>query len=214
MEFCHGVDLFSYIEKTDYKLPESRACEIIHKLSMAIYYIHSYGIIHRDIKPANILMTDDSETADIKLLDFGLSKICGNQKCTEPYGTLYFVAPEILICKPYDKSVDIWSIGIITYFLLCGFLPFYEDSDQEMARKIIQDPVPFRTEIWNKFSKEAMLFVDGLLKKKPEDRLTIIQVLEHPWIKKFSKIPDKRMHGNILKHSTFEAYAAADPEQL
>ena len=193
MEYCSGGDLLSYIEKTNYKLPEQRTCEIIHKLCMAIYYIHSYGIVHRDLKPANILMTDKSKSADIRLLDFGLSKICGNQKCTEPYGTLCFVAPEILRGKPYDKSVDIWSIGIITYFLLCGSLPFYDDSDQEMARKIIQDPAPFHTEIWKKFSKEAMTFVDGLLKKKPEKRLTITQILEHPWIKKFSKVPDKRI---------------------
>ena len=89
MEHCSGGDLFSYIEKRGFRLPEPRAAEIIHKLCTAVYYIHSYGIAHRDLKPENILMTDSSETADIRLLDFGLSKIIGpTDFCTEPYGTL------------------------------------------------------------------------------------------------------------------------------
>ena len=206
MEYCSGGDLLSYITKRNYKLSEQHTCEIIHKLCMAIYYIHSYGIVHRDLKPSNILMTDNSEKSDIRLLDFGLSKISGsNQKCTEPYGTLAFAAPEILLGKPYDKSVDLWSIGIITFFLLCGYLPFYDQySEREIARQTIQDSVPFDSKIWNNLSSEAMKFVNGLLKKNPEKRLTITQVLEHPWIKKFSKIPDKRIKCDNEK--TFSAY--------
>lgn len=89
MEHCSGGDLFSYIEKRGFRLPEQRAACLIHKLSTAIFYIHSYGIAHRDLKPENILMTDNSEDADIKLLDFGLSKIIGpSETCTEPFGTL------------------------------------------------------------------------------------------------------------------------------
>lgn len=89
MEFCSGGDLFSYIEKRGFKLSEARTCELIHKLAMAVCYLHSYGITHRDLKPENILMTDDSDSADIRLLDFGLSKMIGpNETCTEPYGTL------------------------------------------------------------------------------------------------------------------------------
>jgi len=89
MEYCSGGDLFGYIEKRGFRLPEIRAAEIIHKLCTAVYYIHSYGIAHRDLKPENILMTDMSESADIRLLDFGLSKIIGpSDFCNEPYGTL------------------------------------------------------------------------------------------------------------------------------
>ena len=195
MEYCSGGNLFSYIKKRNYKLSETRICEIIHKLCMAIYYIHSYGIIHRDIKPTNILMTDDSETADIRLLDFGISKIISpNQKCTETYGTLAFVAPEVIKGKPYNKSVDLWSIGILTFFLLCGYLPFFDkNSKEKTAKKTIKNSVPFDSKIWNNFSNESKQFVNDLLKKKPEERLNIIQILEHPWIKKFSKVPDKRI---------------------
>jgi calcium-dependent protein kinase len=89
MEYCAGGDLFSYIEKRGFKLSEPRAAQIINKLSTAIFYLHSYGIAHRDIKPENILMTDDTEDSDIRLLDFGLSKIIGpNETCNEPFGTL------------------------------------------------------------------------------------------------------------------------------
>ena len=194
MEYCSGGDLLSYFEHYDYELKETKVCGIIHKLSMAIYYLHSYGIVHRDLKPENILMTDLTPEADIRLLDFGLSKIVGNEeKCTEPYGTLSFVAPEVLQGKPYDKSVDLWSIGIIAFLLLCGYLPFDDKhSEREIARQTIQDPVPFETKIWNKYTPEAKSFVEGLLQKKPEKRLSIKEVLEHPWIKKMDKVPNKR----------------------
>ncbi|MCQ2817119.1 MAG: protein kinase [archaeon] len=210
MEYCGGGDLFSYIEKRGYKLPEPKACEIIHKLSMAIFYIHSYGIVHRDLKPENILMTDTSDNADIRLLDFGLSKIIGpTEKCREPYGTLSYVAPEVLKEKPYGKEVDLWSIGIITYLLLCGFLPFDdENSEREIARQTIQDPVPYPSQVWSKLSPEAKNFVDGLLKKKPEERMSITQVLEHDWIKKFSKIPNERLDAK-KKGNFFSLYATA-----
>jgi 5'-AMP-activated protein kinase catalytic alpha subunit len=89
MEHCGGGDLFSYIEERGFKLPEKRAAEIIHKLSTAIFYLHSYGIAHRDLKPENILMTDNTDEADLRLVDFGLSKIIGpNEFCNEPFGTL------------------------------------------------------------------------------------------------------------------------------
>ena len=145
MEYCQGSDLFTYIEKRGYKLNEKRACEIIHKLCAAVYYLHSYGIVHRDLKPENIIMTDNTDNADIRLLDFGLSKILGpTEKCSEPFGTISYVAPEVLKQKYYGREVDIWSIGIITYLLLCGCLPFDDEkSEKEIARQTIEDPVPY-----------------------------------------------------------------------
>jgi serine/threonine protein kinase len=213
MEYCAGGDLFSYIEKRNYKLPEPRAAQIIHKLSMAIFYIHSYGIIHRDLKPENILMTDESDNADIRLLDFGLSKIIGpNEKCTEPFGTLSFVAPEVLKGKPYDKSVDLWSIGIIAYLLMCGFLPFDDEhSEREIARQTIQDPVPYPSNIWKNLSPEAKEFVGSLLKKNPEDRIGIKEVLNSKWIRKYVEVPAERdimnENDNTNHKSHFEAFS-------
>jgi serine/threonine protein kinase len=89
MEYCSGGDLFSYLEKRGFRLAEPKAAALIHKTAAAVFYLHSYGITHRDLKPENILMTDTTEDADIRLLDFGLSKIIGpTETCNEPYGTL------------------------------------------------------------------------------------------------------------------------------
>jgi serine/threonine protein kinase len=98
MEYCSGGDLFSYLEVRGFKLSEEKAAILIHKLSAAVFYLHSYGICHRDLKPENILMTDNTDTADIRLLDFGLSKIIGpGEVCTEPYGTLVISKIFILV---------------------------------------------------------------------------------------------------------------------
>ena len=215
IQYCSGGDLFGYLEKRGFKLPEPRACEIIHKLAMAIFYIHSYGIVHRDLKPENILMTDQTERADIRLLDFGLGKIVGpTDKCNEPYGTLSYVAPEVLKEKPYDKSVDLWSLGIITYLMLCGFLPFDDEtSEREIARQTIQDPVPYPSQVWGKISKEARRFVDGLLRKNPSERMTIKQVLEHEWFKQYSKSPELRQKTKTRTKSLFSLYTNDDITQ-
>lgn len=164
MEYCAGGDLFSYIERRGFRLPEQRTFQIIHKLCTAVFYAHSYGITHRDLKPENILMTDNSEQAEIKLLDFGLSKIIGpNENCNEPYGTLCYVSPEVLTEQPYTKAVDLWSIGVITYLLIAGCLPFdHETSEREIARMTIHDPVPYKGSIWSRTSPECKQFIDGI----------------------------------------------------
>ena len=161
MEYCPGGDLFSYVEKRHFKLSEEKAASLIHRLATAVFYIHSYGIAHRDLKPENILMTDLTDDADIRLLDFGLSKIIGaNETCIEPFGTLSYVAPEVLLEIPYNKSVDLWSIGIISYLLLTGCLPFDdENSEREVARQTIHEPVPFPRYIWKNLSIESRDFV-------------------------------------------------------
>lgn len=92
MEYCSGGDLFTYIEKRGFKLKEERAAQLIHQILAAFYYLHAYGIAHRDLKPENILMSDNTEDATLRLLDFGLSKIIGpSETCNEPYGTLVII---------------------------------------------------------------------------------------------------------------------------
>lgn len=196
MEYCKGGDLFTYIESRHFKLEEKKVAEIIHKLSMAIYYIHSFGIVHRDLKPENTLMTDNTDKADIRLLDFGLSKIIGpHEKMREPFGTLSYVAPEVLEERPYDKSADMWSMGVITYLLLCGYLPFDDPiSEREIARKTIQEEPKFPINIFGKISTEAKEFIERLLRKNPKDRLTIEEVLTHNWFKKFNLIHTERIN--------------------
>ena len=161
MEYCQGGDLFSYIEKRGFRLPEEKAATLVAKIAIAINYCHHFGVIHRDLKPENILMTSNDDDAEIKLLDFGLSKIIGpGESCTEPYGTLSYVAPEVLTNIPYGKSVDILSIGIIAYLICVGCLPYdHETSEKEIARQTIKEPIPFHYSIWKKLSNECKDFV-------------------------------------------------------
>ena len=185
MECCSGGDLFSYIEKRHFKLPEKRACEIVYKILLALFYLHSYGIIHRDIKPENILMVNSTENSDIRLVDFGLSKILGpNEFCTEPYGTLSYVAPEVLLEKPYNNKIDCYSLGVATYLMVSGSLPFdHPKNDKEIARQTVQDEIPFKKIVWKNISEECVLFIKGLMEKNPEKRMSVKDALDHDWIK-------------------------------
>jgi len=189
MEYCSGGDLFSYLECRDFHLPEPLACKFMHKICAALYYIHSYGIAHRDLKPENVLMTTKDENADLRILDFGLSKIIGpDEKCNEPFGTLSYVAPEVLLDSPYGKEVDLWSIGVMTYLMLGAALPFDDrDDEEEIARKTCMDDPPFKGSIWKKISKEGIDFIKKLLQKKPEKRMNIKEALEHKWFLKYNK---------------------------
>ena len=93
-----GGDLFTYLEKREFKITEDRARSIAHQIAAALYYLHSYAIAHRDLKLENIMMVEEGDTSDLKLVDFGLSKILGpTETSTEPFGTLSYVAPEVLL---------------------------------------------------------------------------------------------------------------------
>ena len=206
MEYCSGSDLFSYIEKSKFKLTEKKACEIIFKLCRALYYIHSYGIIHRDLKPENILMTDNSSKADIRILDFGLSKILGpDETCNEPYGTLSYCAPEVIKGENYNKQADLFSVGVITYLLLCGQLPFnHKDSEKEIVRLTLYEEPSFKSKVWKNISSEAIDFIKGMLKKNPKDRFSIKEAIEHNWFKKIY-----HEDGNdTWRKSSFEIYSS------
>jgi serine/threonine protein kinase len=188
MEHCPGGDLFSFLKSRNFMLKEDKVVVIMYKLCKAVYYVHSYGIAHRDIKPENVLLTDESEDADVRLVDFGLSKIVGpNQKCTEPYGTLTYCAPEIILDKPYLKTVDSWSLGVMTYLMLSGSLPFSGKDEHEIAKNVVYSKVDFeRKPIWKEISKEAKDFISKLLEKDLKKRIEMKAALEHPWFKKFN----------------------------
>ena len=213
MEYCAGGDLFSYIEKRGFRLPETRAAEIIHKLSTAVFFLHEYGVVHRDLKPENILMTDNSSNADIRLVDFGLGKIIGpGEMCTDPFGTFSYVAPEVLKEKPYSFKVDLFAIGIISYLLVAGFLPFdHETSEKEIARQTVYEPTPFPNSVWKNISNEARMFVDNLLQKNPDKRMGIQEVLQHKWLQKYNSKENisfkKRNERDLSGAQKFEAFS-------
>ena len=219
MEYCSGGDLFTFLKNRNFQLPEKTVVVIIYKLCKALYYVHSYGIAHRDLKPENVLLTNENENADIRLMDFGLSKIVGpNQKCNEPYGTLTYCAPEIILDKPYIKTVDSWSLGVMTYLMLSGSFPFYGSNEGEIAKNVVYSKVDFENKpIWNIISKEAKDFINKLLEKDLNKRIDIKTALEHPWFKKYGLKNeggddniknDKNINKNGIKND-FGFYTAA-----
>ena len=187
MEYCPGGDLFSYLEQRKFKISEERAAIIMNKICEAVFYFQSYfGVIHRDLKPENVLLTSSSDDSDIRILDFGLSKISTpNEKCTEPYGTLTYCAPEIILDEPYNKEVDMWSIGVMTYLMISGRLPFNGEDENKIAREIAFNEPDFNAECWKKVSKECISFIKQLLEKNAKKRMVIGDALKHPWFKKF-----------------------------
>ena len=205
MEYCSGGDLFSFIKKRNFILKEEKVVVFMYKLCKAVYYVHSYGIAHRDIKPENVLLTSESEDADVRLLDFGLSKIVGpNQKCTEPYGTLTYCAPEIILDKPYLKTVDSWSLGVMTYLMLSGSLPFSGKDEHEIAKNVVYSKVNFEKKpIWKEISNEAKDFITKLLEKDLKKRIEMKEALEHPWFKKFN-LQNEINDNNIAVNKSFK----------
>jgi len=129
LEYMAGKDLFDYIQKRNFVLNEDRVKQIGIQIIQAVRYLHEFGIVHRDLKLENIMMSDTSNLAKPKIVDFGLAKIIGpSETADEPFGTLGYVAPEVLKKKPYTFSCDVWSIGCILYALLSGSLPFDHES--------------------------------------------------------------------------------------
>jgi Ca2+-binding EF-hand superfamily protein len=186
MEYIKGGSLTDYMKSKKFNFTERRAAELIYQLAKGIKYLHKYGIIHRDLKPDNIMLTEASDKGNIKIMDFGLSKILGKkEKSTDGFGTLTFVSPEVLIRKPYNKEVDIWSLGVILYLMLSGELPFDDpdDIEQNIAKSIVYEDVKFPPEKFSKRSKAVIDLIKGCLTKDPKNRIKIDEILKGEWIK-------------------------------
>ena len=180
MELCEGRDSYKQIVKEE-KCDEKKVVNLITKVLLAIAHCHSRGVTHRDLKPENILFENHSSDAEIKIIDFGLSrKYSKDSKLHSVLGTPYYVAPEVLKGN-YDQKCDIWSIGAMTYLLLCGKPPFNGNTDQEIFDKILNSEVKFDLPLWNNVSNNAKNFVKLCLEKNRTKRPSAIKALDHPW---------------------------------
>lgn len=190
-EVVSGGELFDRIvNKGSYS--ERDAATLIAKLCRALEYLHEKGIVHRDLKPENLLLKSEEEDNEIKLADFGLSKIVGEQVMLQTAcGTPGYVAPEVLKAAGYGKEVDMWSTGVIAYILLCGFPPFYHDNVPLLFESIMTADYDYPPDYWDEISDEAIDFIDSLLVIDPKQRLTATQALEHPWLK--GAAPEKQL---------------------
>jgi serine/threonine protein kinase len=132
------------------------------------------------------MLTESSDKGNVKIMDFGLSKILGKkEKSTDGFGTLTFVSPEVLIRKPYNKEVDIWSLGVILYLMLSGDLPFDDpdDNEQKIAKAIVYQEVKFPNDKFGKRSKAVIELIQGCLTKDPKSRIKVDEIIKSDWIK-------------------------------
>ncbi|RDL33891.1 Protein kinase-like (PK-like) [Venustampulla echinocandica] len=180
-----GGELFDRIcRKGSYY--ESDAADLIRATLSAVAYLHDHGIVHRDLKPENLLFRTPEDNADLLIADFGLSRIMDEEQfhvLTTTCGTPGYMAPEIFKKTGHGKPVDIWAIGVITYFLLCGYTPFDRDSNLEEMQAILVADYSFTPiEYWRGVSLQARDFIKRCLTIDPTKRMTAYEALSHPFV--------------------------------
>ncbi|ETI43887.1 CAMK/CAMK1 protein kinase, variant 1 [Phytophthora nicotianae CJ01A1] len=191
MERVTGGELFDRIVRVGV-YSERQAAEIVTNVLQALNYLHSCHILHRDIKPENILLAS-GDSSDVKLSDFGIAKILEDEddgarsrgRAYTSCGTDYYVAPEVLNGEGYDSKVDLWSLGVVLYIMLCGFPPFSEDENglESVYLKIRSGVLDFPHPYWTNVSDGAKDLIRNLLNVSPQERFSAAQALNHPWIK-------------------------------
>jgi len=184
LELCTGGELFDRIIDAGH-FTEVQAAIVMQHMFRAIFYMHENHICHRDLKPENFLFTtkDPIEKSALKVIDFGLAcKFQAEQVLTTKAGTPYYVAPQVLAGK-YDQSADLWSLGVIMYVVLCGYPPFYGETDADVLAKVRLGNFSFNAADWKSISEDAKNLIRMLLKMNPRDRYTAEQALNHVWVR-------------------------------
>jgi calcium-dependent protein kinase len=184
MELCMGGELFDRIIDAGH-FTEVQAAILMQQIIRAIYYMHENHVCHRDLKPENFIFStkEPIEKSILKIIDFGLScSFKPDQVLSTKAGTPYYVAPQVLAGK-YDHLSDLWSVGVIMYVLLCGYPPFFGETDAEVLSKVRLGNFSFNAADWKNVSEDAKNLIRMLLKMNPRDRYTAEQALNHDWIK-------------------------------
>ncbi|ORY46587.1 calcium/calmodulin dependent protein kinase-like protein [Rhizoclosmatium globosum] len=188
MDLCTGGELFDRIVERG-SFFEEDAAEIIKTVLEAVVYLHSKNIVHRDIKPENLLFRS-KDSNDLVIADFGLSKISDGEALNNLRtlcGTPGYMAPEVILKTGHGKSVDLWSIGVMTYFLLCGYTPFDGQGSREDMDRILNGRYAFEPqEYWQDISEKAQDFIKRTILVDPTKRMTAAEALTHPWILEYA----------------------------
>ncbi|KAL9267705.1 CDPK-related kinase 3-like protein [Drosera capensis] len=207
MELCEGGELLDRILSRGGRYTEEDAKVIVVQILGVVAFCHLQGVVHRDLKPENFLFTSRSEDADMKLIDFGLSDfIRTDERLNDIVGSAYYVAPEVLH-RSYSLEADIWSIGVITYILLCGSRPFWARTESGIFRSVLRADPNFEDLPWPSVSPEAKDFVKRLLNKDYRKRMTASQALTHPWLRN----ENHHIPLDILIYKLVKSYVHATP---
>jgi calcium-dependent protein kinase len=176
----------------------------MEQIISAVAYCHAKGICHRDLKPQNILFCDETPNSLLKIVDFGISKIYDpslaslkgdnvkNKKMTTHVGTKYFLSPEV-IKGNYTEKCDIWSLGIILYYLLSGYLPFIGENDNQVIQNILACKFTFPNSEWKNISESAKSLISSMLCPEKK-RISAKEAYNSKWL----KIKLKKKEGNTI----------------
>eukprot|EP00640_Fibrocapsa_japonica_P001450 CAMPEP_0113934478 /NCGR_PEP_ID=MMETSP1339-20121228/1803_1 /TAXON_ID=94617 /ORGANISM="Fibrocapsa japonica" /LENGTH=389 /DNA_ID=CAMNT_0000936297 /DNA_START=53 /DNA_END=1222 /DNA_ORIENTATION=+ /assembly_acc=CAM_ASM_000762 len=182
LELVQGGELFDRIVKKS-QYTEKEARDLVKILLRTLAYMHGKDVVHRDLKPENLLMTHDDDDADIKICDFGFARHISEVKAMEEAcGTPNYVAPEILRGLQYSGKCDVWSCGVITYILLGGYPPFYDEDQDQLFKKIRRGTYEFHQPYWDHISSEAKDLINKMLVVNHKQRQSAQELLQHPWI--------------------------------
>ncbi|KDP28435.1 hypothetical protein JCGZ_14206 [Jatropha curcas] len=207
MELCEGGELLDRILARGGRYTEEDAKAIVVQILSVVSFCHLQGVVHRDLKPENFLFTSGGEDADMKLIDFGLSDfIRPDERLNDIVGSAYYVAPEVLH-RSYSLEADIWSIGVISYILLCGSRPFWARTESGIFRAVLRSDPNFDDLPWPSVTPEAKDFVKRLLNKDYRKRMTAVQALSHPWLRD----DNRPIPLDILIYKLVKAYLHVTP---
>lgn len=193
LDYAPGGNLFNLI-RSNQGLPEERAWKYFTQTCTGLKYLHDHQIIHRDLKPENLLL---SQKDNVKICDFGWC-VKSNQTRTTYCGTLDYMAPEMLLERGHSFQVDLWAMGVLLYELLHGYPPFRSMDATEKRRQILKSELDFADDI----DKDAQDLIKRLIKFRPEDRISINEILTHKWIQKYAKTENLNIN-QAVKHDSF-----------
>ncbi|XP_063040561.1 serine/threonine-protein kinase D3 isoform X2 [Engraulis encrasicolus] len=191
MEKLHGDMLEMILSSEKSKLPERVTKFLVTQILVALRHLHFKNIVHCDLKPENVLLASAEPFPQVKLCDFGFARIIGEKSFRRSVvGTPAYLAPEVLRSKGYNRSLDMWSVGVIVYVSLSGTFPFNEDediNDQIQNAAFMYPPTP-----WKDISSEATDLINNLLQVKMRKRYSVDKSLSHPWLQDYQTWLDLR----------------------
>uniref|UniRef100_A0A3P9HSH3 Serine/threonine-protein kinase n=1 Tax=Oryzias latipes TaxID=8090 RepID=A0A3P9HSH3_ORYLA len=191
MEKLHGDMLEMILSSEKSRLPERLTKFLVMQILVALRHLHFKNIVHCDLKPENVLLASAEPFPQVKLCDFGFARIIGEKSFRRSVvGTPAYLAPEVLRSKGYNRSLDMWSVGVIVYVSLSGTFPFNEDediNDQIQNAAFMYPPNP-----WKDISEEAKDLINNLLQVKMRKRFSVDKSLSHPWLQDYQTWLDLR----------------------